>query len=66
MEVVEALPLVQFGFQIDIAFVAKQLVELLPVIAVRSFHFAVKLWRAAFNIGMADPQIFDVPMELRP
>ena len=31
VEVIEALPFAQFGFEIDIVFVAEQLVELLPV-----------------------------------
>ena len=31
MKVVKALPFARFGFEIDIAFVAEQLVELLPV-----------------------------------
>lgn len=65
VEVVEALPFVQFGFEIDIAFVAKQLIEFLPVRAVRPFYLAVELGRASFDVSMADTEIFDVPMERR-
>jgi hypothetical protein len=62
VEVIEVLPFAQFGFEIGIAFVAEQLVELLPVSSVRSFHFAVELWRAPLDVGVANAQIFYVPM----
>lgn len=30
----------------------------------RSFYFAVELWRAALDVGIADAKILDVPVEL--
>jgi hypothetical protein len=39
--------------------------KLLPVRAVGSLYLAVELERAALGVGMADPEILDVPVELR-
>ena len=64
VEVVKVLPFDQLGFEIDIAFVAEQLVELLTVRSVRPFDFTVELRCAALDIGMANAQILDVPVEL--
>ncbi len=65
MEVVKAFPFVQFRFEIDIAFVAEELVELLAVRAVRSFDLSVELGRPALDVGVADAQILEMPMEFR-
>ncbi len=40
-EVVEPFPFVQFGFQIDVIFVAEQLIEFLLIGSVRSLDFFV-------------------------
>ena len=42
-EVVEALPLGQFGLQIDVTIIAEELVELLLIGSVRSLDFSVGL-----------------------
>ena len=65
VEVVKALPFVQFRFEIGIAFVAEETVKLLAARAVRSLDLTVELGRAALDIGVADTQILDMPMELR-
>ncbi len=62
-EVVEPLPFVKFSLQIDVAFVAKKLIELLLIRTVGSFDFAVELRSASFDVGVPDPEIFDMPME---
>jgi len=54
MEVIEALPVFEFCNQIDVSFIAWQLVKLLLVRAVRPFHLSVQLRFAAFDIGMSD------------
>ena len=62
-EVVEALPFVEFSLQINVAFVAEKLIELLLIGTVRSFDFAIELRGAPFDVGVPDPEIFDMPME---
>ena len=62
-KVVEALPFVEFSLQINVAFVAEKLIELLLIGTVRSFDFAIELRGAPFNVGVPDPEIFDMPME---
>ena len=64
-EVIKALPLVEFGFQIDIALVGEELVELLFIGSMRSLDLAVQLRCSASNVGVSDALIFDVPVELR-
>ena len=64
VEVIEALPLIEFGFQIGVAFIAEQLVKFLLVRAVGSLHFAIELWGAALDVSMADTAVFDMPVEL--
>jgi hypothetical protein len=63
-EVVEALPFVQFGFEIYVTFITKKLIEFLLVGPMGSFDFAVELGCTPFDVGMPDPEIFDMPMEL--
>ena len=48
-EVIEALPFVEFSLQINVAFVAEKLVELLLIETVRSFDFAIELRGAPYN-----------------
>jgi hypothetical protein len=43
VDVIKALPFVQFGFEIYVAYIAEKLVELLAVRAVRTLHLAVYL-----------------------
>ena len=64
-EVVELLPLGQFGLQVDFTRVAEKLVELLLIRSVGSFDLAVKLRRAGLDVGVADAFILDMPMEFR-
>ena len=62
-KVLEALPFVEFSLQINFAFVTEKLIELLLIGTVRSFDFAIELRGAPFNVGVPDPEIFDMPME---
>ena len=62
-EVVEAFPFVEFSLQINVAFVAEKLIELLLIGTVRSLDFTIELRRAPFDVGVPDPEIFDMPME---
>ena len=64
-EVVELLPLGQFGVQVDITRVAEKLIELLLIRSVGSFDLAVKLRRAGLDVGVADAFVFDMPMKFR-
>ena len=64
-KVVKLLPLGQFLFQIYIALVTHQLIELFLIRAVGSLDLAVELRRSRFDISMSDTQVFDMPMELR-
>ena len=63
LEVVEPLPFTQFCFEIDVAFVAEKLVEFLSIGSVRSLDLSVQLRRAAFDIGVADAEVLDVPVK---
>ena len=51
-EVIEALPLVEFGFQINIALAGEEFVELLLVGSIRSLDLAVQLRWSASNVGV--------------
>jgi len=63
-EVVEPLPFVEFGLQIYVTFVAKKLIELLLVRPMGSLYFGIELRGAPFDVGVPDPEVFDMPMEL--
>ena len=63
-EVVNLLPFVEFGLEIDVAFVIEELIELLLIGTVGSFDFAVQLRCAALYVGVPDPKIFTMPVEL--
>ena len=65
VEVIKALPFVQFGFEIYAALIAGKLAELLAVRAVRTLHLAVEPGRATFGVGMADAQILGMPVDQR-
>ena len=45
VEIVESFPFAQSGFEIDVAFVAEQLVEFLLIGSMGSFDFAIQLGR---------------------
>ena len=62
-KVVETFPFVEFSLQIHVAFVAEKLIELLLIGTVRSFDFTIELRSAPFDVGVPDPEIFDMPME---
>ncbi len=62
-EVVEPLLFIEFGFEIDVTFVTEMLVEFLLIGPVGPLDFAVQLRCAAFDVGMPDPEIFNIPME---
>lgn len=64
-EVVEPLPFVQFGFEVDVTFVTEQLIELLLIGTVGPLDLAVQLRRSTLYVGMPDPKIFNMPMEFR-
>ena len=63
-KVVEAFPFVEFGFKIDVAFVTEELIELLLIETVGSFDFAIELRGTSFDLGVLDPEIFNMPMEV--
>ena len=64
-EVIEALPFVEFGIQIDIVGIAEQLVELLLVRSMRALDLSVQLGRAGFKVVMAGSFVCKIPVELR-
>lgn len=64
-EVVEPLPFVEFGFDIDVILIAKELIELLLIGSMRSFHLAVQLRRTTFDVGVSNTFVFNVPMDFR-
>lgn len=63
-EIVEALPFIEFCFQIDVAFVAEQLIELLLISSLWAFDFSVQLVRASFDVGLTNALVLDTPVEL--
>lgn len=63
MKVVETLPFVQFCVEIDVSFVAAKLAEILSIRSVSSLDLAIQLWRAAFDVGVADAEVRKVPVE---
>lgn len=62
-EVVKPLPFVEFSFEIDVPFVTEKLIEFLLIRSVRALHFPVELWCTAFDVGMPDTFVLDMPME---
>lgn len=62
-EVVEALPFVQFSFEVDVTLVAQELIEFLLIGPMRALHFPVELWCTAFDVGMPDTFVLYMPME---
>jgi hypothetical protein len=63
MDVVEPLPFPQFRLEIDVTFVAEQLVEFLAIRLMRSFDFTVQLRRSALDVGVAEAKVLNVPMK---
>lgn len=64
-EVLEALPLPEFDFKIDDTLVAEEMAKLLLVRPMRSLDLAVQLGRARLDLGVADAEVLDLPVELR-
>ena len=64
-KVAETSPFVEFGFQIDVIFIAKKLIKLLLVGTMGRIVFAIKMRGAPFVVGVPDSEVFDMPMELR-
>lgn len=62
-KVVETFPFVEFSLQTHVAFVAEKLIELLLIGTVRSFDFTMELRSAPFDVGVPNPEIFDMLME---
>ena len=62
-EIVEPFPFVQLGLEVDVALVTHELIEFLLIGSVGSLHFPIQLGCAAFDVGMPDPEIFNMPME---
>ena len=63
-EVVEPFPFVEFCLQIDVTFVTEELIKLLLIGLVGSFDFAAQLRCAALYVGVPDPEVVNMPMEL--
>ena len=63
-EVVKPFPLVQFRLQIDISFIAEELINFLLIGSVGSLNFTIELWRAPLDVGVSNALVFNVPMEL--
>ena len=55
--IVEALPFSELLSEIDIVLVGEQLVELLPVGPMRSFHLAAGLGCSRFDVDSPDPLV---------
>lgn len=66
VEVVKAFPFAQSFFQIDVTFVAEQLIEFLLVRSMRSLHFFIQLWCCSPNVCVANAQNLGMPMKLSP
>ena len=64
-EVVEPLPLPEFDLKIDVTLVAEELVELLLIGPMGPLDLAVQLGRTRLDVGVADAEVLDMPVELR-
>ena len=63
-EVVELLPFGEPCAKVDIVGVSEELIELLLIRSVRSLDLAVQLRRRGFDVGVANAQVLNMPMEL--
>jgi len=63
-EVVELLPFGEPSSKVTVIGVGEELIELLLIGSMRALDLAVKLRRSGFDIGMANAEVFDMPMEL--
>ena len=63
-EVGEALPFLELGLEVDVAFGAETLGELLPVRPVRALDLSIGLGRAGLDVRMPDALVLDVRVEL--
>ena len=63
-EVVEPFPLVQLRLQVDIPFIAEELIKFLLIRSVGSLNFTIELWCAPLDVGVSNALVLDMPMEL--
>ena len=63
MEIVVALPDLQFLAQIDVIGIGQQLIKLLMVGQVRPLDLAVELWCSWLDVIVLYPQVHQVPMK---
>jgi hypothetical protein len=63
-EVVELLPLGEPCAKIDIVGVGEELIELLLICSMRPLDLAVQLRRRRFDVGVANAEVLNMPMEL--
>ncbi len=61
--IVEVLPSLQLGMEINIIRVGQQLVKLVLICSVGTLYFAIQLWRLGFDIYMPHSQIFPMPVK---
>lgn len=62
-EIVEALSLIELCFEIDIAHVCQQLVNLLLISPMQSLSLTLKLRRSWLDVGMANAFVLNMLME---
>jgi hypothetical protein len=62
-EIVEALPLGELFFEIDVIFVGEELIELFFISSMCTLDLSVELWGSRHDVGVADALVLDVPVE---
>lgn len=62
-DIVGPLPFVQFGFEIDVTFIAQALIEFLLIGPMGARHFRGELWCPAFDVAMPDTFVLYMPIE---
>jgi len=61
--IIEVLPSLKFGIEIQIIRERQQLKKLRLISSVRTFNFAIQLRGSWFDIYMPHPQVFDMPVK---
>lgn len=64
-EGVEPFPFVEFGFEIEPAFVPQKPTKFLLISSVRTLDSSVELWSASLDVGMKNALVLNMPMRLR-